>query len=46
MRELSSQRHELQIYPSRFSWCVCEAIRLVAIAGGIALMAKVLGVLP
>lgn len=46
MRELSSQRHELQIYPTRFSWCVHEAFRLAAIAGFIALMAKVLGFLP
>jgi hypothetical protein len=43
-RQLSSQRHELQLYPSRFSWCVAEAFRLVAIAGFIALMARVLGV--
>lgn len=43
MRELSGYRHEITIYPSRFSWCVHEAFRLVAIAGFIALVAKVGG---
>lgn len=43
MRTLTSQRHELQLYPSRFAWCVQEAFRLAAIAGFIALFAKVVG---
>lgn len=44
MRELAREDHRLQVYPSRFSWCVHEAFRLVAIAGGVALLAKALGV--
>jgi hypothetical protein len=43
MRELSGYRHEITIYPTRFSWCIAEAFRLAAIAGLIALIARVLG---
>jgi hypothetical protein len=43
MRELSQSDYRLQVYPTRFSWCIAEAFRLVAIAGFIALFARVLG---